>query len=103
MARLTRVLVMAKATTDQQQEFQRLVHYGHTRPGPGMSNRWIRLDWGIIDNPVLSVIAPALTGYSMPTTNVHCSLPAERHAPNTPTLPQYINDITLPHLPRQHQ
>src|SRR3546814_11280092 len=73
MARLTRVLVMAKATTDQQQEFQRLVHYGHTWRGTGMFTSWIRLDWGIIDNPVLSVMAQALTGYRMRTSNDHCS------------------------------
>src|SRR3546814_20413238 len=72
MARLTRVLVMAKATTDQQQEFQRLVHYGHTWRGTGMFNSWIRLDWGIIDNPVLSVMAQALTGYRMRNSNDHC-------------------------------
>src|SRR3546814_16713814 len=94
MARLTRVLVMAKATTDQQQEFQRLVHYGHTWRGTGMFNSWIRLDWGIIDNPVLSVMAQALTGYRMRTSNDHFSIPVEGSASLQRTLEEYINADT---------
>src|SRR3546814_4063660 len=98
MALLTLVLLMAKATTDQQQEFQRLVHYGHTWRGPGMFNSCIRLDWGIIDNPVLSVMAQALTGYRMRTSNDHCSIPVEGSASIPRTLEQYINAATTPAL-----
>src|SRR3546814_14336186 len=96
MARLTRVLVMAKATTDQQQEFQRLVHYGHTWPGTGMFNSWIRLDWGIIDNPVMAGMAQGLTGYRLRTSNDHCSIPVEGSASIQPTLARYITASTKP-------
>src|SRR3546814_12503645 len=60
--------------------FQRLVHYGHSWRGTGMFNSWIRLDWGIIDNQVLSVMAQALKGYRMRTSNDHCSIPVEGSA-----------------------
>src|SRR3546814_6068075 len=59
-----------------------------------MFNSWIRLDWGIIDNPVLSVMAQALTGYRMRTSNDHCSIPVEGSASIQRTLEKYINAAT---------
>src|SRR3546814_4133672 len=67
---------------------------GHTWRGTGMFNSWIRLDWGIIDNPVLSVMAQALTGYRMRTSNDHCSIPVEGSASIQRTLEKYKNAAT---------
>lgn len=77
MGRLTRILVAAKAAPQHFQEFDRLVDRGHTWGGINMFSQWIRLDWEIIDNPVLRIFAQALTGCHVRLTNDTCTVPVE--------------------------
>lgn len=77
MGRLTRILISAKATPEHFKEFERLVRCGHTWGGINMFSQWIRLDWRIIDNPVLCVFAQALTGCRVRLTSDTCAVPVE--------------------------
>lgn len=77
MGRLTRILVAAKAQPRHFKEFQRLVDCGHTWGGINMFSQWIRLDWDIIDNPILRIFAQALTGCQVRLSNDTCAVPVE--------------------------
>jgi len=77
MGRLTRILVAAKAGPEHFKEYERLVDCGHTWGGINMFSQWVRLDWEIIDNPILRIFAQALTGCQVRLSNDVCAVPME--------------------------
>jgi DNA-binding FadR family transcriptional regulator len=63
LGRLTHLLALAKATSAQRARFQQLARHGELRSNPSGFREWIELDLAISDNPALTVMARALTGY----------------------------------------
>jgi DNA-binding transcriptional regulator YhcF (GntR family) len=90
MGRLTRMLVGAKAKPAHFKEFERLVQRGHTWGGVNMFSQWIRLDWKIIDNPVLCIFAQALTGCRVRLAKDACTVPVNGSPAVQQALAEYV-------------